>query len=122
MLFVNDAFISESTLILNVYTFPSTGVELAVQKLREYESDPAGSTLIVITDGEQNSHPYIQDVLQKVRSKNCTVLPLMKETVYYKNHSVLAPFRQNNASSFSHVFTRSLRLCRQFNYFYDYIL
>ncbi|XP_030844502.1 calcium-activated chloride channel regulator 1 isoform X2 [Strongylocentrotus purpuratus] len=47
------------------------GVELAVQKLREYESDPAGSTLIVITDGEQNSHPYIQDVLQK--TDNLTV-------------------------------------------------
>lgn len=83
MLFVNDTVISES-IILNVYTFSSTGVQKAVQKLREYQSDPAGSTLIVITDGEQNSYPYIQDVLQKVRPKNCTVMPIMKETVYYK--------------------------------------
>ncbi|XP_041452567.1 calcium-activated chloride channel regulator 4A-like [Lytechinus variegatus] len=47
------------------------GVELAVRELREFENDPAGSTLIVITDGEQNAHPYIKDVLHEI--ENMTV-------------------------------------------------
>ncbi|XP_071484879.1 calcium-activated chloride channel regulator 3A-1-like [Diadema antillarum] len=94
-----DSLVSSLPKEVNGRTSIGRGVQLAVQELKKSEKDPSGSTLIVITDGEENSHPYITDVIGEVANLTVNTVAVGAEA----DQSLELLAEHTGGDSFSHT-------------------
>ncbi|PVD24285.1 hypothetical protein C0Q70_14756 [Pomacea canaliculata] len=57
------------------------GLRLGLEVLHKGMNTPAGGTLVVVSDGEENTAPYVRDILPEIQSKSVVVdtISLTKE-------------------------------------------